>query len=334
MPTSFEIARFAGLVVHMCRNEPDEFPHILVVAGDEQWTLRLPDLACLRKKDVVPLSVQRTLQRWFETELQLPDGSIGPVWELIHQEWVHLQDGLAVGNVPTPEQAAQQQRRRVIDEIAAFEGMSIGLLRSVRIDMGCLYVQYKRQEYVAKIMDLKLVPGSEPPPPDVLASLKRWLDTPARMPDGTISTIRSLAWIEWGFSRNREPVERVPTPDELTKDPNQPAKRAAGFVPWIRYRIRSVAPLTGYKLRVVFTNRAVKIVDVFRMVGMWGVFLPIFRVFKKLRYEKWDVEWPVNSNQMELSARSLWIDGVMVKPPHFKSKRNRLKAAQSGDEYA
>jgi hypothetical protein len=317
-----EIARFGGMIVQICRKQSQDCPYLRVVSDGCEYRLRLPDLRAMPASDAPPVGIKHLLVNWFEMELQLSDGSIGTIWELVHQQWCRAQDDEAVECVPSPDDIKDQGRKRVLDGIADFGRMNIYFVRSEKLQRACFYAKYSGNEYRFDLWTRQSTASSKNPPAAIQQSLKRWLDTPVSLPDGSMGTVWDLIMIQWTHSRSRDPVTRVPNPEELKNPLYKKPNQTPDYIQWNQYPLLSVRPLSGYRLRVQFTNRMVKIVDIFRLVGRWPVFLPIFAVFDRAEYNKFDAYWPVADNVIEIEARDLWMHGVLEKQSIANAAKN------------
>jgi hypothetical protein len=148
-------------------------------------------------------------------------------------------------------------------------------------------------------------------PLKVRKQVQEWLKT--EMP-GLRRAVRELVYDQWLKVRNSQPVEHVPTPDEIKvlARPKKIPKESAQH--YNHYAIKRIQVLPDFHLKVWFKNGDVKLADVKAMQGHNEAFAPVWTDFGKAKSRVYDVEWPVvfpsGPNTIEIEDQDLWGAGV------------------------
>jgi hypothetical protein len=198
-------------------------------------------------------------------------------------------------------------------EIARFGGMVFHVFYDDHIEPH-VEVMVKETKFRFSLLDGKPLPGKAKAPAKVRKQVQEWLKT--EMP-GLTRTVRALVYDEWLKVRNRQPVEHVPTPDEIKGmgRPKKSPKKSSHHNN--HYAIKRIQVLPDFHLKVWFKNGDVKIVDVKAMWGHNEAFAPVWTDFEKAKsyvcYVAWPVVFPSGPNTIEIEDQDLWGAGVDAK---------------------
>jgi hypothetical protein len=196
-------------------------------------------------------------------------------------------------------------------EIARFGGMVFHVFYDDHIEPH-VEVMVKGTKYRFSLLDWKPLPGKAKAPAKVRQQVQEWLK--AEIPGGT-RTVRALVYDQWLKVRNAQPVEHVPTPDEIKVmgRPKKTPKKSSRH--YNHYAIERIQILPDFHLKVWFENGDVKIVDVKAMRGHNEAFAPVWTDFGKAKARIYDVAWPVvfpsGPNTIEIEDQDLWVPGWM-----------------------
>jgi hypothetical protein len=195
-------------------------------------------------------------------------------------------------------------------EIARFSGMVFHVFYDDHIEPH-VEVMVKGTKLRFSLLNRKPLPGKATVPAKVGEQVQGWLKT--KVPGGT-RTVNDLVYDQWLKVRNRQPVEHVPTPDEIKGmgRPKKTSKKSSRH--YNHYAIDRIQVLPDFHLKVWFKNGDVKIVDVKAMRGHNKMFAPVWADFGKVKSEICFVAWPVvfpsGPNTIEIEDQDLWGAGV------------------------
>jgi hypothetical protein len=125
--------------------------------------------------------------------------------------------------------------------------------------------------------------------------------------------VGDLVYDQWLRIHNHQPVQHVPTPDEIKVmgRPKKAPKKSSRHNSY--YAIKRIQILPDFHLNVWFENGDVKIVDVKAMRGHKKMFAPVLADFGKAKSKVYDVEWPVifpsGPNTIEVEDHDIWCAG-------------------------
>jgi hypothetical protein len=119
-------------------------------------------------------------------------------------------------------------------------------------------VMVKETKFRFSLLDRKPLPGKAKATAKLRQQVQEWLKT--EIPGGT-RTVNDLVYDQWLKIRNGQPVQDVPTPDEI-RVMARPKKKPKKSSRHGDYAIERIQVLPDFHLKVWFENGDVKLVDV------------------------------------------------------------------------